>query len=347
VDRSSLSDEALHLGTRALIGATRRLRGAPLQRNDRGEELDGHAAALIQVAERIPRLSAQPTGRARLASDTNSRLVDVPFVAVPRVSDRMIAGPYGDIAIRVYVPLDGPRALPMLVYFHGGGFVIGSLASHDRVLRRLCKHAGVIVVAVDYRLAPEHRFPAAVDDCLAATRWAIANASSLGADGARVAIGGDSAGGSLAATICLAMRVAKDAQRARMQMLVYPATDLRRISESHRTLGHGYLLTSELISWFMDRYLRSKADELDWRGSPLLATHHGDLPPAWITVAGFDPLRDEGEQYAAKLREAGVRVEMQYESSLIHGFFTMGGVIPRAVEVVDTAARALVAGLSG
>lgn len=132
----------------------------------------------------------------------------------------------------------------------------------------------------------------------------------------------------------------------RMQLLVYPATDLRRGSASHRALGHGYVLTSDLITWFMDRYLRSKADELDPRGSPLLASDHRELPPAWITIAGFDPLRDECEQYAEKLRASGVQVDIAYEPSLIHGFITMGGVIPRAAEAVDAAARALVAGLS-
>ncbi len=345
-----VADSAARFAARAVLAASRRLHRGPLPANDRGEALDEHVAALVRAAARTPPLESRTVARARAESTFYTRLLDVPFVALPRVSDRRVPGPHGDIPLRIYVPVQSPRPLPMLVYFHGGGFVIGSLDSHDKVLRRLAKLAGVIVIAVDYRLAPEHRFPAAVDDVVAATRWAFANAAGLGADPARVAIGGDSAGGNLAAVTCLALR---DAARAhagapmpRMQLLVYPATDLRRLSESHRTLGHGYVLTRELIAWFMDHYLRTEADEHDPRGSPLLAPDHRDLPAAWITVAGFDPLRDEGEAYAAKLREGGVRVELVYESAMIHGFFTMGGAIPRATEAVDRAARALVAGLS-
>ena len=345
-----LADHVVRFAVRAALGASRRLSGASLPRNDRGEELDSHASALLQLAARTPPLSSQPTGRARLEADAYTRILDVPYVPLASVRDRTIDGPHGSIPLRIYTPVEHARALPMLVYFHGGGFVIGSLDSHDRMLRRLSKQAGVVVVAVDYRLSPEHRFPIPVDDVLAATRWAFANASALGVDPKRVAIGGDSAGGNLAAVTCLALRDARrsdpGAPLPRMQMLVYPATDLRRVSESHRTLGHGYLLTSELIEWFMSRYLRSKADELDPRGSPLLASDHRDLPAAWIAIAGFDPLRDEGEAYADKLRASGVRVDVAYAPSLIHGFFTMGGVLRRAAEVVDAGARALAAGLS-
>jgi acetyl esterase len=345
-----MSTRVVRFAARAALGAGRRLTLEPPPRNDRGEALDAHTFALIRAAAMTPALASRPTGTARLESDAYTRLLDVPFVALPRVTERNIDGPHGTISVRLYVPHERTRGLPMLVYFHGGGFVIGSLHSHDHVVRRIAKHAGVIVLAVDYRLGPEHRFPAAVDDCLAATRWAFANAESLGADPARVAVGGDSAGGNLAAVVALALRDAwridPRAPMPRMQLLVYPATDLRRTTASHRTLGEGYLLTRDLIAWFMDRYLNGKHDELDPRGSPLLAADHRDLPPAWMTVAGFDPLRDEGEAYAAKLREAGVHVDLVYERSLIHGFFTMGGVVPRAAEVVDAAARALAAGLA-
>lgn len=345
----SPSDHAVRLAARAALGTLRRIGSGALPRNDRGETLDAHTWALLRAARHTPPLAGQPTGKARSEFESSASLLDVPVVSLPRVTDRTIPGPHGDIAIRVYSPSESARALPMLVYFHGGGFVIGSLDSHDHVLRRLARHAGVVVVSIDYRLAPEHRFPVPVEDALAGARWCFEHAASLGADPTRVAIGGDSAGGNLTAVVCLALR---DAHRAdprapmpRLQLLVYPATDLRRQSASHRTLGEGYLLTGELIAWFMDRYLRSKADELDPHGSPLLAADHRDLPPAWVTIAGFDPLRDEGEQYVEKLRASGVRVEVAYEPSLIHGFFTMGGVIPRAAEVVDAAARALVAAL--
>lgn len=302
-------------------------------------------AAVVRAAARLPPLERQTTARARAGMDAYSALTAVAFEPMAHVVDRTIDGPHGAIAIRVYVPVESPRPLPILVYLHGGGFVIGSLASHDRVVRRLAARARAIVVAVDYRLSPEHRFPIPFEDALAATKWVLASARLLGGDPERVAIGGDSAGGNLSAGVCLALR--DEARRApstllpRLQLLVYPATDLRRQSASHRLLGEGYLLSHELIEWFMARYLRSKDDELDPRGSPLLAADHRDLPPAWITIAGFDPLRDEGEAYAAKLRESGVPIELRYEPGMIHGFFTMGGVVPRAADVVDDAARAI------
>lgn len=350
MEEPSATEPLVRFVVRAALGARRRLPGVVLPKNDRGETLDPHVFALLRAARHTPSLASQPTGKARAEYDAYSHLTDVPFTPLERVTDRAIEGPHGVIPIRIYVPTDRGRDRAMLVYYHGGGFVIGGLRSHDRVLRRLAKHAGVVIVAVDYRLAPEERFPVACDDVLAATRWAFANARMLGADPTRVAIGGDSAGGNLAAVTALSMRDARRADPSapmpRMQLLVYPATDLGRKSASHRTLGEGYLLTRELIDWFMSRYLRSPADELDPRASPLLARDHRDLPPAWITIAGFDPLRDEGEAYADVLRAAGVRVEVAYEPSLIHGFFTLGGVVPRAVEVVDRAARALAAGLS-
>lgn len=344
----SLRDEALRLGARALLSATRP-RGA-LPRNDRGDVLDAHTAALVRAAAHQPPLSRQPVGKARAAFEATAHMLDVPFVALPRVVDRTIDGPHGEIRVRHYVPSELARALPMLVYLHGGGFVIGSLDSHDRVLRRIAKQAGAVVLAVDYRLGPEHRFPAAFDDSLHAVRWALANARALGADPERVAVGGDSAGGNLSAAVCLALRDERRtdprAPMPRLQLLVYPATDLRRVSESHRTLGRGYVLDADLIGWFMDRYLRTADDASDWRASPLLAADHRDLPPAWIVVAGFDPLRDEGEAYAERLRASGVRVELVHENALIHGFLGMGGVLPRAREAVDGAARALVRGLA-
>ncbi len=313
--------------------------------NDRGEPIDRCVGAVVRAAARLPPIERQTTARSRAAMDEYTRLTDVPTERMAHVVDRTISGPHGDIPLRVYVPVEATRPLPILVYLHGGGFVIGSLDSHDRVVRRLAARASAIVVAVDYRLAPEHRFPVPFEDALAATQWVLASARLLGGDPERVAIGGDSAGGNLSAAVCLALRDARRrdprAPVPRLQVLVYPATDLRRQSESHRRLGRGYLLTTELIDWFMSRYLRSRADELDPRGSPLLATDHRDLPPAWITIAGFDPLRDEGEAYAAKLRESGVATELVYEPGMIHGFFTMGGVVPRAAEVVDLAARAI------
>jgi acetyl esterase len=244
---------------------------------------------------------------------------------------------------RVYVPRQVLEPLPMLVYFHGGGFVIGDLDTHDRVCRRLARDADCVVASIDYRLAPEARFPAAAEDAYASFLWAVRRAERFGADPARVAVGGDSAGGNLSAVCAL---LARDASGPRpcFQLLVYPATDLHCTAPSHSKLGRGYILTTEVIDWFISKYAdRSEYD--DPRGSPLLAKDHRDLPPACVVTAGFDPLRDEGRAYVEKLRAAGVRVRHHEEPSLIHGFFNMAGVIPAARRACLDIARELRAGL--
>ncbi len=329
----------------AYLALAARTDSRPPTLNDRGQALDPIARAMIRLAEQQGRpMNEQPVGRARAGFDELPPLVDVKYVPLGRVEDRFIRGPHGEIPIRIYAT-GHERAAPVLVWFHGGGFVVGSLASHDRVLRHIAKESGAIVVAVDYRLGPEHRFPAGHDDALAAARWVLANARSFGGDPSRVALGGYSAGGNLTASTCIALRDAGGPTPA-LQVLVYPATDLRRASESHRTLAKGYLLTRELISWFMERYLRGEADEHSPIGSPLLAKDLSRLPRAWVVTAGFDPLRDEGEAYAARLRESGVPVETHSEDDLFHGYLSMGGVIPAARRAVDTVARAVATGLA-
>jgi acetyl esterase len=253
------------------------------------------------------------------------------------------AGPAGPIRLRSYRPLGTPddAVLPVLVYYHGGGWVIGDLETHDTLCRELSNLSGCAVIAVDYRLAPEHRFPAAVDDAIAATQWISDNAASLKVDANRLAVGGDSAGGNLAAVVALH---ARDTGKLpiRLQLLVYPATDQRRGWPSHTSNGQGYLLTRDSIAWFHDQYFGGDTHDQDWRASPLLAQSHADLPPAFILTAGYDPLRDEGLQYAQKLSEAGSRATLVNFERQVHGFILMGRVLDEANVAVHLCASQLV-----
>ena len=228
----------------------------------------------------------------------------------------------------------------MLVYFHGGGWVIGDLDTHDTLCRELANAAGIAVVAVDYRMGPEHRFPAAVDDCIAATRWVREHAAELGVDASRLAVGGDSAGGNLAAVVAIAAREAGDPAIA-YQLLIYPATDQRRGWPSHTHNGQGYLLTADTMSYFHDHYIPDKAMDLDWRASPLLHPDLSKLPPALVLTAGYDPLRDEALQYSHRLTAAGSRATHVNFERQIHGFITMGRVIDEANAAVQMCAAEL------
>ena len=237
-------------------------------------------------------------------------------------------GPSGPIPLRVYRPKDvaAGAALPVLVYYHGGGWVIGDLDTHDVQCRQITAEAGIAVVAVDYRLAPEHKFPAAADDAWAATRWVVAHASELGVDGRKLAVGGDSAGGNLAAVVALMARDAGGPTIA-LQVLAYPVTDVGSESKSYRDFAEGYLLTRDGMRWFTNHYLKSPSEAQDWRVSPLRAASLAGLPPALIITAGFDPLRDEGAAYAGRLSDAGVRVDYINYGGMIHGFIPMGRLI--------------------
>ena len=251
------------------------------------------------------------------------------------VRDLTADGPLGPIPLRVYRPAGVPASTPLavLVFFHGGGWVIGDLETHDVLCRQLTAGSGVSVVSVDYRLAPEHKFPAAVDDAWAATRWVVAHAGELAVDASRLAVGGDSAGGNLAAVVALLAR-GKGAPAIAVQVLIYPVADLVGETRSYRDFAEGYLLTREGMRWFIAHYLTAEAEAVDWRASPLRAQSLAGLPPALIVTAGFDPLRDEGEAYAERLREAGVRVDSVCYGGMIHGFVPMG-------RLLDTAGRAI------
>jgi acetyl esterase len=252
------------------------------------------------------------------------------------------AGPAGEIPLRLYRPLGSQagQVLPVLVYYHGGGWTIGDLDSHDTLCRELANGSGCAVVAVDYRMGPEHRFPAAVDDAIAATRWVHANAASLQLDAKRLAVGGDSAGGNLAAVVAIAARDAGDLPIV-FQLLIYPATDMRRGAPSHTSNGEGYLLTRDTITYFHDHYIDDARHDLDWRASPLLHTDLSRLPPAFVLTAGYDPLRDEGLQYAQALTEAGNKAALVCFERQIHGFITMGKVLDEANVAVSMCASQL------
>ena len=261
---------------------------------------------------------------------------------VASVRDLEARGPAGPIPVRSYRPVgSSPDAvLPVLVYYHGGGWVIGDLDTHDVLCRQLCNLSGCAVVAVDYRLAPEHRFPSAADDALAAARWVRSQAAALNVDASRMAVGGDSAGGNLAAVVAIAARDAGDLPLA-FQLLIYPATDQRRGWPSHTTNGQGYLLTRDSMDYYHDHYIPDPAQDTDWRASPLLHADLSKLPPALVLTAGYDPLRDEGLQYAHALTVAGNRATLVNFERQIHGFITMGRVIDEANVAVQLCASQL------
>jgi acetyl esterase len=261
------------------------------------------------------------------------------------VRDSSVPGPAGAIRVRHYTPVrsDGSGPEPLLVFFHGGGFVVGDLETHDGLCRLLCRDAGVHVMAIDYRLAPEHPAPAAIDDCYAAYRWALEHAAELGADPSRVAVGGDSAGGNLAAVVCQLARH-DGVELPALQLLLYPATNFAADTRSKTLFADGYFLTKKDMDWFRDNYLGgSSLDAADPRISPLLADDLAGLPPAMVLTGGFDPLRDEGNQYADALAAAAVPVDHRQFGPLIHGFanfFPLGGASATATAEIASALRA-------
>ncbi len=259
--------------------------------------------------------------------------------AVAEVEDRTIPGPDGDIRVRVYRPSDEP-ALPVLVYFHGGGWMFGDLDVHDGTCRAFANAADCIVVSVEYRLAPEHRFPAAVDDAYAAATWAHEHAEELGGDPSRIAVGGDSAGGNLAAVVSL---LARDtgAPPLVFQLLVCPVTDHEFESASMRANAEGYFLERASMQWFYELYLRSAADADDWRVSPCRAPDLSGLPPAFVVTAEFDPLRDQGEDYAQRLAVAGVPVVVTRYDGVFHDFLIMHAVLDPGKQAFDDTVGAL------
>ena len=279
----------------------------------------------------------------RVSNSQLTQTLDERDVRVAEIRPLSIPGPAGTIPARYYRPPAAESPAPLLVFFHGGGWVFGDLDSHDSACRLISRDAGIHVLAVDYRLAPEHPAPAAVDDAYAAYRWAREHAVDFGADPRRVAVGGDSAGGNLAAVVTRLARDAGDPLPS-LQWLIYPVTDCRGGTRSRSLLGEGFLLTKHDMDWFQNSYVeRSELDFSHHLVSPLLADDLSGLSPALVITAGFDPLRDEGEQYAARLREAGVPVDHRVMSSMIHAFLNLnilGGGVARANAEMISALRA-------
>jgi acetyl esterase len=256
-----------------------------------------------------------------------------------------LPGPAGGLGARLYVPFGATVPGPLLVYLHGGGWVLGDLDTHDATCRFLAREAGVRVLAVDYRLAPEHPFPAPLDDTVTAVRFAIDQAGRLGADPARIAVGGDSAGGNLAAAAARLLARAESPAPA-FQLLIYPITDLSRKRPSYQLFREGFFLTESQMDWYRDHYLPAPEAALDPRASPLLADDLAGLPPSHIAVAGFDVLRDEGEEYANRLRAAGVPVTVSRHTGLVHGFANTVGLGRASPVAMADSVAALRAGLA-
>lgn len=303
---------------------------------------------MAAVLERIhranrPAFHSLSPKQARIAYLMGAEILDLPRAPLPRVENLAVPGPAGDIAVRLYAPrLQEAGVLPVLLYFHGGGFVIGSLETHDSLCRQLALRSGAAVLAVDYRLAPEHRFPAAVDDCWAVLRWLVQAAPGLGLDPARIAVGGDSAGGTLAAVTALHARDirAELGQDLALQLLITPGATAHADTDSHRRFAKGHLLDADSIAWFFNHYI-PQGQRDDWRFAPLLAEDHADLAPACLILAEADPLVDEGVAYADTLRAQGNPVQLELVRGVTHDFIKMGRSIPEAEQALDACAAAL------
>lgn len=305
--------------------------------------------AMIARAARAPYHTLTPDA-ARAAYEASASVLEIPSAPMHAVEDLRVPTRDGaSIRARLYYPVEPHWAdpLPALVYFHGGGFTVGSVDTHDALCRTFAHHARCAVLSVDYRLAPDHRFPTAVHDAFDALRWLHDHAGEHAIDAERIALGGDSAGGTLA-TVCAVL--ARDAGIAPvLQLLIYPGTSGHQRSASHERLADGYLLSAQTIQWFFSQYVRGDADRDDWRFAPLDGTRGGEsgvpdfagVAPAWIAVAEYDPLVDEGIAYAHKLREAGNRVTLVEYPGMIHEFFKMGGFVRDAVAAQADAAAAL------
>jgi acetyl esterase len=302
--------------------------------------LDHDAEILLEMVRAANRPAFEMVGaaEARQLFNAGRKVLAPDPMSVAETRDLAIPGA-GPIPARLY-RASATGVLPVLVFFHGGGWVVGDIESHDTVCRHLASRASCAVLSVDYRLAPEHKFPAAVEDCFAATAWVAGNAAALGVDAARLAVGGDSAGGNLAAVVSLLARD-RDAPRIIQQLLIYPATDAAMRHDSIGRFAEGYVLTRATMRWFYDQYLRAPEDAADWQASPLAAPDLKGLPPAYVLTAGYDPLCDEGDAYAACLAAAGVAVTHRTFPGQVHGFAMNGKIIRAAETALDEIAAAL------
>lgn len=299
------------------------------------------ARAVIELMEKA---GVDP---AKLQPTEVRALFDVPATDNPGqvgdINDRTVVGPRGDIPVRIYTP-EGTGPFPLLMYYHGGGFVLGNLETHDALCRSLCHQAACVVLAVDYRLAPEHKYPAGPEDCYAATLWAHKHATEFNGIHDRLAVAGDSAGGNMAAVVCLMARD-QGAPPIKHQLLLYPVTDYNFETQSYQDNAVGYLLTREMMQWFWGHYLATEEDGLQAYAAPLRAEDLSGLPGATVITAEYDPLRDEGEAYAQRLLAAGVKTELIRYGGMIHGFLILPEAIDDARAGVATASKKLTAAL--
>ena len=305
-------------------------------------ELDPQARDFLDrlAAAQMPPIQEQTVAQARAQMNLSTQFLG-PLPRVARVEDRRIPGPGGEIRVRIITPQGaGPGPLPVLVYFHGGGWVLGNIESHEGVCRAVANAAGLIVATVDYRLAPEHRFPAAAEDAYAAAAWAAAHAGEFGGDPERIAVGGDSAGGNLAAVACLMARD-RGGPRLAFQVLIYPITDYNLHNASYRQFAEGFFLTRSEMAWYWEHYVPKLDDRWHPHASPCQAGDLSGLPPALVITAGCDVLRDEGETYARQLQSAGVTVKVSRYDGMIHGFVRRYPFFDQGKAAIDEIAREL------
>lgn len=331
---------------RAPLGVLRRVRVGPPEQVE-GQLLDAHARIVLAAAEVVKENEPWRLGPEAARAEARHTM---PLLAgrgprMARVRDIQIPGPGGPLDARVYRPPRIDHPAPALVYFHGGGWVLGDIDTHDAPCRLLAREGNCVVISVDYRLAPEHPFPAPVEDAVAAYRWVRARAESLGLDPERIGVGGDSAGGNLAAVVS---QTARDEgfPAPRFALLIYPAMEVARSMPSHRTFAEGYLLTQRHMDWFLDQYMPPGTDIENPRISPYCVAEVDGLCAAHVVTAGYDPLRDEAEAYAARLANAGIDCTVQRYPSMIHGFMNMIGSVPQARAAAEETGKALRRGLS-
>jgi acetyl esterase len=310
-----------------------------------GEELDPRVQLILRLEELAGGWKPMPPAELRMLRRHQARVFRGRVIEVGPVRELEISTAGGALAARRYEPAAATAGGPLVIYYHGGGHVIGDLDTHDQVCRFLCREIPAVVLAVDYRLGPEHPFPAAVDDALAAFRFAHERAAELGADPGRIAVAGDSAGANLAAVVAR-LTVAEGGPAPAFQALIYPVTDYSSERPSYQTFGEGFFLTRAEMDYFRSHYFADPSERTDPRASPILAEDLTGLPPAHVVTAGFDPLRDEGEDYASRLREARVPVTLRREPDLVHGFINAVGVSARAREAARPIAAAIRQGLA-
>ncbi|MGE8153464.1 alpha/beta hydrolase [Pseudomonas vancouverensis] len=298
-------------------------------------QLDKQIAAVLQQFREIPEPDYNQVDAVQYRQFSDNLLPAIPGDPMSEVRELRVAGAEGELEARLYRPLEQDD-LPLLVYFHGGGFVMGNLDTHDNLCRSLARQCEAVVVSVAYRLAPEHKFPAAPLDCYAATCWLVEHATALGFDGSRLAVAGDSAGANLALAVSQ-LAAQRKGPKIRYQCLFYPVTDAACDSQSFEDFAEGYLLSAAAMRWFWQQYLQEAVQADDPLASPLRAENLADLPPTTLITAGFDPLMDEGEALAACLRDAGVPIRLQRCEGMVHGFISMAPFVEAAAQALTDA----------